>query len=841
VGNHRVRKVATNGLITTVAGNGSAVHGGDGGLATNAGIAYPSGLAIDASGNLYIADSTSQRVRKVTVGGTISTVAGNGTAGYAGDFGPATSAMLNTPLGLDIDASGTLYIADYGNSAIRKVVTNGNISTSLQGPMLPMNVKADGTGWIFLSDFYTCTLMKYKPGLQPVKAAGVDFGCVDGAPGGLATASVIGGPDGIAFDNSGNVVFADADYSRVRKVETASGVMRAFAGAGGGSIGDGANAVDAALSMGMAMAVDASGDVILSDALNHRRVRRITTTGRIYTLGGNGMMENSGTCATSPLPCPALSLTFLQAYGVAIGSGGAILVADRGMGRIVSINASGTAALFAGTTRTSGNGDGGPATSASLDPWGVARDTLGNTFVADHANHRIRRIDAGGTITTWAGNGTAGFSGDNGVATNAQINGPMAVATDAQGNLYFSEAGNRRVRKVSPSSLITTIAGNGGDGVTGDGGLANQAAVGNVRAIAVDDAGVVYIASNGVLRRILTDGRIESLPGWTHSASALAFRNGQLYIGTAEGLTYRMAVANGHIVSNDYNGDGKSDLPWRNVETGANVLWKSANSATTQTVTGVNNLAWKIVGQGDFDGDGKSDLVWHNGQNGANAIWRSADYTTQIPVTTVTNLAWTIEGVGDFDGDGKSDLLWRNATSGQNVVWRSGNSATQTVLSNVYGSAWQIVGVGDFDGDGKSDLLWRNTSTGMHSLWRSGNSATTLPVTGVTNLAWKIQGVGDFDGDGQSDIFWRNTGTGANVIWRSANSAQQITAVGVTSQLWRVVAVGDYDGDGKSDLFWRNSGNGSNALWRSGDAATQIPATGVTSQAWTIVPYENQP
>ena len=292
-------------------------------------------------------------------------------------------------------------------------------------------------------------------------------------------------------------------------------------------------------------------------------------------------------------------------------------------------------------------------------------------------------------------------------------------------------------------------------------------------------------------------------------------------------------------VANDYDGDGKSDLAWRNVQTGANTVWKAASNANQLDVVDVTNLAWKIVGQGDFDGDRKADLVWRNSQNGANTLWRSANQATQTPLVGVNNPAWAIVGVGDFNRDGKSDLAWRNG-DGRNVVWYSGNAATQQVLATVTSASWRIVGVGDFDADGTSDLLWRNGTTGANSIWRSANNATQVPITGVFNPAWRIQGVGDFDGDGKSDVFWRNVENGNNTIWRSGSSAQQVATMGVTSQLWRVVAVGDYDGDGKSDLAWRNAGNGANTVWRSGSPTNQLPVSRVDNLAWTVVPYENQ-
>ena len=174
---------------------------------------------------------------------------------------------------------------------------------------------------------------------------------------------------------------------------------------------------------------------------------------------------------------------------------------------------------------------------------------------------------------------------------------------------------------------------------------------------------------------------------------------------------------------------------------------------------------------GDHDGDGRSDVFWRNGTTGANAIWKSGDASTQQLTAGVTSRHWNVVGTGDFDGDGRSDEFWRNDTTGANAIWKSGNAATPQAVAGVTNLSWQVVGVGDFDGDGKSDVLWRNTATGANTIWKSGNAATLLAVAGVSNRSWEVVGIGDFDGDGRSDAFWRNTGTGANVIWKSGNAA----------------------------------------------------------------------
>ena len=290
----------------------------------------------------------------------------------------------------------------------------------------------------------------------------------------------------------------------------------------------------------------------------------------------------------------------------------------------------------------------------------------------------------------------------------------------------------------------------------------------------------------------------------------------------------------------DFNGDGKSDLLWRNSSTGADVIWQSGNIKTPMAVTGVTDQHWVIAGRGDFNGDGKADILWRNTSTGADVIWKSGNIATPQAVATVANLAWKIVGVGDFSDDGEADILWRNSSTGADAIWEDGNAAKAEALAPV-SLAWKVVGIADFNGDHKADILWRNTSTGANSIWKSGSSSTPQSVVGVTNQAWKIVGVGDFNGDGRADIFWRNTSTGADTIWKSADASTLQVTMGVTSQSWQVATVGDFNGDGKVDVIWRNFATGANALWPSGSASGSQLLSSVTNLAWQIVPYENQP
>lgn len=294
-------------------------------------------------------------------------------------------------------------------------------------------------------------------------------------------------------------------------------------------------------------------------------------------------------------------------------------------------------------------------------------------------------------------------------------------------------------------------------------------------------------------------------------------------------------VAIPRAVSFDFNGDGISDVLWRNATTGQNQIWRSANNATQQAVSTVGNKAWQVVGVGDFNGDQVADILWRNVTTGRNEVWLSGNSAAKLPIATVANLSWQVAGVGDFNGDGRDDILWRNVATGQNQIWRSANNTTQQAVATVGNKAWQVVGVGDFNGDGVDDILWRNSSTGQNQIWRSANNATQQAVATVGNKAWRVVGIGDFNEDGRADILWRNGSTGQNQIWRSANNATQQAVTTVGNRAWEVVGVGDYDDDGVADILWRNSSTGQNQIWKSANSQTQQAVARVANPAWRAI------
>ena len=188
--------------------------------------------------------------------------------------------------------------------------------------------------------------------------------------------------------------------------------------------------------------------------------------------------------------------------------------------------------------------------------------------------------------------------------------------------------------------------------------------------------------------------------------------------------------------SGDFNGDGIDDILWRHAATGQNSIWRSANRWTLQSVTGVADTRWQVVGVGDFNGDGIDDILWRHAVTGQNSIWRSANRSTLQSVTRVADTRWQVVGVGDFNGDGIDDILWRHAVTGQNSIWRSANRSTLQSVTRVADTRWQVVGVGDFNGDGTGDILWRHAVTGQNSIWRSANRSTLQSVTRVADINW---------------------------------------------------------------------------------------------------------
>ncbi len=475
-GNNSVRKVSPGGVITTVAGGGILVPG-DGGLATNVSLSAPMDVAVDWRGNVFIAEMGHNRIREVTPNGVITTVAGDGSAGHGGDGGPATSAQLSSPYAVAVDSGGTVYIADTENYRVRKVSTNGVISTFA------------GNG----SYGYT-------------------------GDGGQAPSSPITHPVGVSADRLGNVYIADSDNQRIRKV-SASGVIGTVAGIGNSAnSGDGGPATSAQLWNPAGVGVDGSGNLYIADQGNFR-IRKISPGGIIATVAGDGTDGYSGEGG------PATNAQLAGAVGLAVDVSGNIYEGEVGACRVRKISPGGTISTVAGNGSPGFSGDGGPATNAQLGyPIGMATDGLGNLYIADGSNNRVRKVSPDGTIATVAGGGTD-YPGDGGAATGAKLSFPNAVAVDGAGNLYIADNYHQRIREVSPGGIITTLAGTGVAGYSGDGGPAIGAQLAFPNGVAVDGSGDLFIAdqTNKRIRKVSPKGVITTVAGSGTAGSSFGY------------------------------------------------------------------------------------------------------------------------------------------------------------------------------------------------------------------------------------------------------------------------------------------------------------------------------
>lgn len=316
-------------------------------------------------------------------------------------------------------------------------------------------------------------------------------------------------------------------------------------------------------------------------------------------------------------------------------------------------------------------------------------------------------------------------------------------------------------------------------------------------------------------------------------------------------LSPAFAVAAG--VHNDFNGDGRADLLWRNADTGVNVIWRNGVATDPMAVQSIPSRDWRIAGSGDFDGDHHADILWRNHATGAMVIWYSGSATraqriypwADVAWANVDDPGWDIVGIGDFNADGVSDIFWRNRLNGNNAFgiampdpdWGGPGVFYAFGTTRVANLAWKIEGIADFDGDGRAELLWRNPTTGANVLWWLPDHTSLFAGAALSPIdpAWAIAGTGDFNGDRQADVLWRNPLTGANALWPSANAAAH-QDLGPASSAWWPASIADLDGDLHADIVWRNTATGFNTVWMSANRATSLRLTTVTNQAWKIVP-----
>ncbi len=493
---------ADTGEQTIAAGTGVRGFSGDGGPATDAELSMVAGLAVDASGNLFIADTRNARVREVRADGTITTIAGIGPSepgegSFSGDGGQATEARLDLPTGLALDGAGNLYVADSGNDRIRAVRTDGTIVTvagsgegstddgglAVEARFVlptgdPYGIAVDATGNLYIPE----------PFNRRVRRVDADTGILSTIAGSGEPGGVLESPLAVAVDPDGNLYIADSGRNAVFRVED-DATISTVAGTGTpGFSGDGGSAPDAELQRPCAVATGPGGDLFIGDRGNSR-VRKVSSqTQVISTVAGNG---------------PPL-LTFIRADGLALDQHDNVYISDL-FHRVCKIDgATGEFSVVAGSV-VGFSGDGGPAHDAQLQtPWRLSVDTAGNLYISDHGNRRVRKVDAQtGIISTVAGNGQISGFFPGGLAIRTPLRFVLGTCVDRDGNLYIADAGYDCVQKVDArTGELSTVAGlidldDGTPGFSGDGGPAVEALLDAPSGVAVDAAGNLYIADTG--------------------------------------------------------------------------------------------------------------------------------------------------------------------------------------------------------------------------------------------------------------------------------------------------------------------------------------------------------
>jgi hypothetical protein len=848
---------------------GSTIWGYADGAPAVASFRNPAGLALDQAGNLYVADSINQVIRKVTAA-AVTTVAGSGTSGYSGDSGLAVSAKLNNPTGLAFDAANNLYIADQGNNVIRRVDAVSGLITTVAGggttlitassssvpatsALLygPQAIAVDAAGDLFLSVSYYQTVLRVDAGTGFITlyAGNGTGGGTDGlGDGGAATAAVLSNPTGLALDGSGNLYIADTGDNMIRQVNAATGVITAVAGNGGyGYTGDGGMAVNATLESPMGVRVDPAGNIYIADYGNSVIRETLAATGTIFTLAGTGTIGYSGNGGL------ATSAVFYNPSDIVLTPSGVLYVADTANNVVRQVSPVASALSFGSVVA-------GVASQTQavtvINRGNQALTFSGYSFGAGFKQisglndcTAITVLQPGGTCTAnmaFAPTSVGTFSTNLSFITNSLgITGTQSVALTGTGT-----SGSAPQVTLSASSL------NFGTLATGR-NVSQTLTLTNTGAAALAISGATLTGSGTAVFSIST----------TCGSTLAAAASCQVTVtfaptapGTySAGVTFNDSTANSPQVAT-VTGTARSAYPAGLVQQWNNqgVLWLLSYSASNGTLAPVN---WTNTKQGfgsapdgtpdlipiDVNGDGALDLVQQWNNNGV--LWL-LPYISNGGI--FTNLNWVNTGQGygsgpngrpgliamDLNGDGKMDLVqqWNN----QGVLWllpylSNGSSYAITNWVNTgqgYGSFPDgtpgLIPM-DINGDGKTDLIQQWNNQGVLWMMPYISTGNTLTVQNWINTG---QGFGsgpngtpglipiDINGDGKTDLVqqWNNQG----VLWLMpyiSNGSTLATQNWInTGQSYATFPGGtpglipmDVNGDGKMDLVqqWNNQG----VLW----------------------------
>jgi hypothetical protein len=722
---HTLRKITPGGTVSTVAGFAftPALQDGTG---TDARFRNPTHLAIDGADNLYVADAGNHCIRKVTPAGVVTTLAGSPTGAPGSVDGVGTAARFNRPCGIVSDVAGNLYVGDTGNQTIRRISAADTSVTTFAGQAgqfgntdgvgsaarfnNPLGLALDLSGNVYVADYFNGTVRRIAPDATVTTVAGLAG--TPGAADGTGSAARFNIPVGVAVAGSGLVYVSEWSNHTIRTV-TAAGDVTTLAGhAPETGTTDGSGDL-ARFAVPAGLAVDSSGDTFVVDSMNCT-IRKITAAGLVSTFAGT-----AGACGSADGTGSAAQ--FNLALGLAIDASDSLYVADTANHTIRKITPAGVVTTVAGEAGESGGLDGGALVARFRNPRALAVTPAGVIHVADTGNHTIRAIALDGTVSTIAG--LAGQVGSaDGTGTAARFNSPRGIALSPDGNLYVAGTFNHTIRRVTVAGEVTTIAGHVGVGTTGD-GWGTGAFFYNPHDLVVDPAGVIYIADTGakMIRRLAPSGRVRTIAGandlvvFGHtdgSARQARFsqpqfiaynpiRNGLV---VSEGINHAVRYME-HVQTHDIDEDGKADVVVYRPSTGT---WFAAQSEDNFEEWGY--VGWGLTGDvpagGDFDGDGLAQPAVYHPSTGT---WFILDDD---------GVGWSWFGwgeaadtlvQGDYDGDGAMDAAVYRPSSG---TWYIRPSSGAKPWNVVFGDAGDIPVPAGFDGNGKLDIAVYRPASG---------------------------------------------------------------------------------------------------------------------------------
>ncbi|MBW7895667.1 MAG: FG-GAP repeat protein [Opitutaceae bacterium] len=792
-----IRRVSLSGEVVTYAGGGG--YGSTDGTLGEARFWAPKGVALDSNGNLYVADTGNHTIRKISSDGMVSTVAGlAGVSGLADGVGGG--ARFNGPSALDIDAAGNLYVADRNNFVVRKITPDGVVSTLGGSLYFPTGLAVAPMGGVYVADTFNHYIvhMDQTGSLTVTTGRKGVVGHADGWPL-LAGFNVM---DDVVMDAEGNWYVSEHFGHIIKKISHNGAV--AWAGAPGVSGADDGLGDQARFKLPRGLAIGPDGSIYVADSGNHV-IRMVTPTGQVTTLAGTAGLAGTadGQGATARFNTP---------HDVAVAADGNLYVTDGGNHTIRKITPEGVVTTVAGQPGAAGSADGVADQAGFFYPTGIVVAESGLIYVVDGSNHTIRKITASGQVATLAGLPMNPGSVD-GTGVAARFRYPTKLAMDPLGNLLVLDTQNHTIRKVDAAGAVVTIGGTAGESGAVD-GLGMQARFAYPSGLTTDAAGHLYVAQLGSPRiakgwlnttplqlesltnRTLVAGRSFTLQVAAMAADTFQWRKDGVPIEGAitaslslAGVTigdagaYDVVLGNrfGSVVSNvavirvlpvassDFNADTKPDLIWSNSVTGERALWlMDGTSYIAASTLGIFPLEWTVAATGDFNADGKPDLVWSNSVTGERALWLM-DGTNLLGVSTlgIFPLEWTVAATGDFNADGKPDLVWSNSVTGERALWlMDGTDLLGVSTLGMFPTEWTVAATGDFNADGKPDLVWSNGITGERALWlMDGTMFLGSSTLGVFPLEWTVEGVGDYNGDGLADLIWSNSLTGERALW----------------------------------------------------------------------------